>query len=239
MTNLTRRGFVQQGLGIITAGTGAILLGDARPTEASGELGRYASYVSTQNENPQPPANPPAPQNLRATEDNILGPFHRENAPFRAKVTPPMAPGDVLLISGRVFGVDTRRPLANTIIDIWQANAAGRYDNDDPQQPPAADVFLYRTRLITDDNGYYEYETIKPAPYQIGNNRWRPAHIHYMVRQPRYRQLVTQLYFRGDEHQRTDAWIKDSLIIELQTRRTPAGQTYKTGVFNIVLAPMS
>jgi len=237
MANLTRRGFVQQGLGILTAGSGAVLLGDAQATEGSGELGRYAAYVSTQADNPPPVGNQPAAGNLRATEDNILGPFHRENAPFRGKVTPPLAAGDVLLISGRVLGLDTRRPLQNTIIDIWQANAEGRYDNDDPRQPPAADVFLYRTRLITDANGYYEFETIKPAPYQIGDNRWRPSHIHYLVRQPRYRQLITQLYFRGDEHQRTDAWIKESLTIDLQPRRTAAGQAYKVGVFNIVLAP--
>lgn len=233
MPNLTRRGFVQ-GLGSFGGG---ILLGNAAPTEASGDLGRYAAYLTRTGIGQAPAANQPAvPDNLRATEDNILGPFHRERAPFRGKVTPPLAPGDVLLVSGRVFGIDTRRPLANAIIDIWQANAAGRYDNDDPDHPPAADVFLYRTRLVTDDNGYYEYETIKPAPYQIGDNRWRPAHIHYLVRHPRYRQLITQLYFRGDDHQRTDAWIKESLIIDLQARRTPAGQ-YKTGTFNIVLAP--
>jgi protocatechuate 3,4-dioxygenase beta subunit len=147
-----------------------------------------------------------------------------------------MEPGTVMLISGRVYGHDTRRPLVNAIIDVWQANAQGRYDNDDPNRLPAAGVFLNRGRLITDENGYYEYETIKPAPYQIGENTWRPSHIHYLVRHPQYRQLVTQLYFRGDEHQRTDQFIRNSLIINLNDRRN--GQNaYKTGTFDIVLAP--
>jgi catechol 1,2-dioxygenase len=231
MANVTRRSFVQRGMGLCAGG---ILLGDVQPTLASGDLGRYAQYVSGGVTGQV--ADAPAAA-LRLTEDNILGPFHRERAPFRAKVTPPMAPGDVLVISGRVFGIDTRRPLVNATIDIWQANANGRYDNDDPSRPPAADVFLYRARVLTDENGYYEYETIKPAPYQIGENQWRPSHIHYLVRHPRYRQLITQLYFRGDEHQRTDAWIKESLIIDLR-RQTANNHAFRAGVFDIVLAPM-
>jgi protocatechuate 3,4-dioxygenase beta subunit len=63
----------------------------------------------------------------------VLGPYHRANAPLRAKVTPPLVPGTVLVISGRVWRFDMRRPIDNVVIDIWQANAEGRYDNDDPR----------------------------------------------------------------------------------------------------------
>lgn len=227
-SSVSRRHFVQASL----VGTGALLLpAGLAATEQNGSLGKYAAYVQEQN----PPArNQPA--NWAATEPNILGPFHRERAPFRAKIPPPMEPGNVLLISGRVFGLHTRRALSGAVIDIWQANAAGRYDNDDADNPPAADVFLNRARLITDENGYYEFETIKPGAYQIGANSWRPSHIHYLVRHTRYLQLITQLYFRGDEHQRTDNFIRQSLIIELRQRRIPRG-TYNTGTFNIILAP--
>jgi len=233
MKSVSRRDFVKVGLTTVGA-SGIVLATTALPTEASGDLGRYRAYLQQ-----KPAGNAPAPRQgtWNLTEDNILGPFHRANAPFRAKVTPPLEPGTVVVIKGRVFGHDTRRPLANAVIDIWQANHQGRYDNDDPKHPPAADVFVNRARVITDENGAYEYETIKPGAYRIDRTTWRPSHIHYWIRATGYRELVTQLYFRGDEHQKTDAWIKESLIIDLREQKTAGGQTYRTGVFDIVLAP--
>jgi len=233
--------------GLATA-TGSLLLpAFAEPTEASGDLGAYGSFILQQ---PPPPtaqelaatrlrelAIPAAqaPGNFRLTEDNILGPYHRPNSPFRGKITPPLEPGTVLVIRGRVWGMDTRRTLTNVVLDVWQANAQGRYDNDDRERPSAANLFVNRARLTTDENGYYEYETIHPGAYQIGANAWRPPHIHYWVRHADYRPLVTQLYFRGDPHQREDGFIRDSLIIDLREVRTQHG-TYKTGAFDIVLA---
>ena len=70
--------------------------------------------------------------------------------------------------------------------------------------------------MQTDENGYYEFETIHPGAYQIGPNSWRPPHIHYLVQHNDYRPLVTQLYFRGDPHQRGDSFIRPSLIIDLR-----------------------
>jgi catechol 1,2-dioxygenase len=240
MFKLSRRELLTRGtLGLAAVGaTGLILATEALPTEPSGELGAYGKVLQRE---PIPNGALPVdglqlPANRRATETNILGPFYRRGAPYRAKITPPLEPGTVLLISGRAWGQDTRRPLANAVIDIWQANAQGRYDNDDPRRPPAADVFQNRARLITDENGYYEYETIHPGPYRIGENTWRPSHIHYLVNHRGYRQLITQLYFRGDRHNATDAWIRESLIIDLQDRRGPNNTTYKTGTFDIVLA---
>ncbi len=245
MPDLSRRRFLDAGLGI-TAG-GLLLPSLAIATETSGDLGSYGNFVTQTPPQPAPteltatrlrelaiPAAQQPAANARLTEVNILGPYHRPNVPFRAKITPPLEPGTVMVIKGRVWGQNTRRALANTIIDIWQANAQGRYDNDD--QPPAANLFVNRARIMTDENGYYEYETIHPGPYQIGPRAWRPAHIHYWVRHADYRPLVTQLYFRGDMHQREDQFIRPSLIIDLREVRIPTG-TYKTGVFDIVLAP--
>ena len=232
MNPVSRRDFVKYGLSTVGA-SGLVLAAHVAPTEASGDLGRYRAYLQEPRRNAQ--AGRPA--NWNVTEDNILGPFHRRGAPFRAKVTPPLEPGTVVLIKGRVFGHDTRRPLANAVLDIWQANHQGRYDNDDPKRPPAADVFVNRARLVTDENGAYEFESIKPGPYRIDRTTWRPSHIHYWIRATGYRELITQLYFRGDEHQKTDAWIKESLIIDLREQKTAGGQTYRAGVFDIVLAP--
>jgi protocatechuate 3,4-dioxygenase beta subunit len=233
----SRRRFIQWGgIGFAAASTGELLLpAYAAPTQSSGTLGAYAAIAQ---QNPAPPRAeaPTPPANFTATEDNILGPYHRAGAPYRAKITPPLEPGTVLLIRGRVWGLDTRRPLAGATIDIWQANAQGRYDNDDPDRPPAPNVFVNRARLVTDENGGYEFETIHPGPYRIGPNSWRPPHIHYLVRHTGHRELITQLYFRGDPHQRTDAFIRDSLIIDLREQRV--GQaSYKTGTFDIILAP--
>jgi catechol 1,2-dioxygenase len=236
MKDVSRREFFRKACGgIAVAGAaGLILAADAAPTEASGSLGTYGEYLRLQARRQKPGGARPA---LAVTEDNIEGPFYRAGAPFRAKITPPLEPGTVLVISGRVYGHDTRRPLANAVLDIWQANASGRYDNDDPKRPPARNVFLNRARLVTDENGYYEFETVHPGRYQIGPKTWRPSHIHYMVRHPGYRQLITQLYFRGDPHNRTDAWIRESLIIDLRDQKTAGGQAYRTGTFDIVLAP--
>src|ERR1051325_7760086 len=112
MSKSSRRRFLQTGLGV-TAG-GLILPSFVDPTEASGDLGRYREVVSLQTPPPNPPIDPavrlrelaiPAaqiPANFRQTEDNILGPYHRANAPLRGKITPPLEPGNVLVIRGRV-----------------------------------------------------------------------------------------------------------------------------------------
>jgi len=235
MDRLSRRDFFghsYRGLAAVVV-AGWVLRADAQPTPASGSLGEYAALLQNEQQRGQQPA---LPENWQPTEDNILGPYYRSGAPFRGKVTPPLEPGTVLLISGRVWGFDSKKPLVRATLDIWQANAQGRYDNDDPRTPPARDVFRNRTRLVTDDTGYYEFETIHPGPYKIGPNTWRPAHIHYLVRHPGYKPLVTQLYFKGDPHNKTDEFIKDSLIIPL-SRRKAGEQEYEAGTFDIVLAP--
>jgi catechol 1,2-dioxygenase len=239
MANMSRRLFVSQGALGLAGASGLLLAPDILPTESSGSLGAYGAVLQQEQPNlngPVPVLGNAQPAAWTPTEPNILGPYHRPGAPFRAKITPPMEPGEVLVISGRVWAQDTRRPLSSALIDIWQANAQGRYDNDDAQNPPAATFFKNRARLITDENGYYEYETVQPGRYQIGQNTWRPAHIHYYVRHAGYRDLVTQLYFRNDPHNRTDNWIRQSLIIDLREQQGPNNSRYKTGSFDVVLA---
>ncbi|MDX1946816.1 MAG: hypothetical protein SFU86_15550 [Pirellulaceae bacterium] len=225
-----RRDFLRNGTwGLAATGVAGLVLRDGvLATAASGD-------------EPEPSAAPfaippaPMPATLKATEDNILGPYHRPGAPFRAKITPPLEPGETLVIRGRVWALDTTRPLAGAILDIWQANAAGRYDNDDPAAPPQAGVFVNRARLVVDESGYYEYETVKPGRYQIGDGQWRPAHIHYLVQAPGYRKLVTQLYFRGDPWNDKDRFIKPSLIIDPQPVKVRGG-SFLLGDFDVVLA---
>lgn len=224
--------------GLATAGVAAFTLrADAQPTLPSGTLKNYPEFKLLA-ESPLPSVAPGAqlPDAAKPTEDNILGPYFRDGAPFRAKITPPLIKGTAMLIRGRVWGFDTKKPLAGVLLDIWQADADGRYDNDDPKKPPAKGVYVNRARVLTDETGYYEYETIHPGAYQTGPDTWRPAHIHYLVRKAGYTNLVTQLYFKGDKFNAKDEFIKPSLIIELQPIKT-AGGVVETGAFDVVLAP--
>ncbi|KAA6459572.1 hypothetical protein DYQ86_15740 [Acidobacteria bacterium AB60] len=170
------------------------------------------------------------------TEPDVLGPYFRKGAPFRAKVTPPNEPGVLMLVSGRVWGIDSRRPLEGTQIDIWQANARGHYDDDDPAHPPQPKSFTNRARLITDEHGHYEYETIHPGPYRMDADTWRSPHIHYKVRCSGYRTLVTQLFFAGDPYEDSDPFFKSALMIVLSETQIN-GVTVQLGIFDIVLAP--
>jgi len=233
--SVSRREFFRGGLAAAGV-TGLTLRADALPTLPSGTLDHYPLF-KVLAETPLPGQDPGRLADAaKPTEDNILGPYHREWAPFRAKVTPPLAKGTTLLVRGRVRGFDTKKPLAGVLLDIWQADADGRYDNDDPKRPPAKGVYVNRTRMLTDESGYYEYETIHPGPYQIGPDAWRPSHIHYMVRKAGYADLVTQLYFKGDRFNAKDEFIKPSLVIAPEPVKVGAN-TIETGVFDVVLAP--
>jgi len=230
-----RRNFLQLGaVGLASGAASLVLPKGTQATEPSGTIDEYTRFIAKTDARPltEIPAMKRPP--MIATEDNILGPYYRKGAPFRGKVTPPREPGDVIVIQGRVWGIDSRAPLANARLDIWQANAAGRYDNDDAKNPPAANVFYNRCRLAVDETGYYEFETIRPGRYQIGTDRWRPSHIHYLIAAPGYKPLVTQLYFKGDPENGRDSFIKKSLIIE-PTKIASAGGTYELGQFDIVL----
>ena len=173
---------------------------------------------------------------LAPTTRDVIGPYYRKHAPIRAKVSPPLAPGDTLVIAGRVWGLDTRKPLPNSIIELWQADKDGVYDNEDKTRPPPRGSFHYRTTVITDEHGRYEFETIYPGPYQIQpSGVWRSPHIHYRVHAEGHKELTTQLFFAGAPYLDTDPFCKPSLIIPLTDATAPNGGKYKYGEFEIVL----
>ena len=94
------------------------------------------------------------------------------------------------------------RPIRGALVEVWQANAAGRYRHEVDQHPAPLDPnFSGAGRCLTDDDGSYRFVTIKPGAYPWGNheNAWRPAHIHFSVFGRAFTQrLVTQMYFPGD-----------------------------------------
>jgi protocatechuate 3,4-dioxygenase beta subunit len=109
--------------------------------------------------------------------------------------------GERIIVSGRVLDEDDH-PIGQTLIEIWQANAAGRYAHrTDQHDAPLDPNFNGCGRVLTENDGSYSFTTIKPGAYPWGNhhNAWRPAHIHLSVFGPAFaNRLVTQMYFPGD-----------------------------------------
>lgn len=109
--------------------------------------------------------------------------------------------GERIVVSGRVLD-ENGRPVRNTLIEIWQANAAGRYFHDRDHHPAPLDPnFTGAGRVLSDADGKYKFTTIKPGAYPWRNdeNAWRPAHIHFSLFGNAFvTRLVTQMYFPGD-----------------------------------------
>ena len=109
--------------------------------------------------------------------------------------------GQRIIVTGRVLDSDYR-PVRETLVEIWQANASGRYVDPADQWPGQLDPnFTGAGRCLTDTGGRFRFITVKPGAYPWRNhfNAWRPAHIHFSVFGPEIgSRLVTQMYFPGD-----------------------------------------
>jgi protocatechuate 3,4-dioxygenase beta subunit len=167
------------------------------------------------------------------TPRNVAGPYWREGAPFRNRLWT-NEPGEVITVAGRVRGADCR-PIANAVLDIWQADSQGHYDSDLPGFDPK--TYRLRGRVRADARGEYRFETIRPAPYGA-----RPAHIHMVVSTPERKRLVTQLYFQGDPYLQSDPLqqVRDPLVVRFQsaplTATMPAARKHSLGRFDITLS---
>jgi protocatechuate 3,4-dioxygenase, beta subunit len=109
--------------------------------------------------------------------------------------------GERIILTGRVMDSDGR-PVRHTLVEVWQANAAGRYvDPADEHPAPLDPNFTGAGRCLTDDEGVYRFTTVKPGAYPWRNhpNAWRPAHVHFsLFGETLAARLVTQMYFPGD-----------------------------------------
>jgi protocatechuate 3,4-dioxygenase beta subunit len=109
--------------------------------------------------------------------------------------------GERIIVHGRVVE-EGGRPVPETLVEVWQTNAAGRYRHPNDQHPAPLDPnFTGVGRCLTDREGCFRFITIKPGAYPWGNheNAWRPAHIHFSLFGRAFTQrLVTQMYFPGD-----------------------------------------
>jgi len=224
MAEHSRREFLRfSGLAAVGTAGGLLLEANARPTAASGSP---AIAEQLRDQFGDPPITLTMKDGAKPTPRNALGPFFEKGAPFRGKVSPPRAPGTVLVVSGRVWAFDTKRPLPGAILDLWHCDIHGRYVN-------AESDYSYRARIITSESGAYEYETIHPVVYD-DHGDFRSPHIHYRIASPGYRTLVTQLFFEGDPKHDEDHLFDPSLMVPI-VKKGEAGAEYEAGFFDVVL----
>jgi hydroxyquinol 1,2-dioxygenase len=164
-----------------------------------------------------------------ATESTVFGPFWVVGAPelphgsLIARGEEAVS-GETTVVHGRVLG-EGGRPIDGATLDVWQASPAGLYDVQDPSQPEMNLRGLFRSG----GEGEFWFKTVKPAAYPIpedgpvgdllratGRHPMRPAHIHFMVRAPGHKSLITHIFVEGDPYLESDAvfGVKDSLVLD-------------------------
>jgi protocatechuate 3,4-dioxygenase beta subunit len=193
----------------------------------------YGEYKSTALRSPKNALQP-----LTHTLSELTGPVYGSEAlaPLdddltRNAVKDGEPLGERMIVAGRVLD-ENGNGLPNTLIEIWQANAAGRYIHfADQHDAPIDPNFLGAGRCVTDDDGRYRFTTLRPGAYPWPNhhNGWRPAHIHYSLFGPSFvTRLVTQMYFPGDPlldidpifHSVPDAEARQRLVAEFSLETT-------------------
>jgi protocatechuate 3,4-dioxygenase, beta subunit len=182
---------------------------------------------------------------MQRTPDQILGPFYPlkplgQNADLtRVPGRPGRAEGQVLDVMGRVLNLKGE-PVRDAKVEVWQANAQGRYTHPSDTNPAPLDPNFEGTAVLTTDgDGRYRFKTIKPAAYPAGPNRMRPAHIHFQV-SGRQDRLVTQMYFEGDPYNDTDRFLQTAgrtvlLIAKLLPPTPELEPGSKLAMFDLVL----
>ncbi|MBX3128118.1 MAG: hypothetical protein KF718_15445 [Polyangiaceae bacterium] len=206
-----------------TPATGGLGAGGAGAGGGGGSLGGGAGQSGGGGTGGALSCGPGRTPGCLVTDDNILGPFYKADAPFRTDLTDGKV-GDRLLLEGVVYGCDCVTPLAGAIVDVWQADAAGAYDNVG---------FVLRGRAQTDASGRYEFASILPGFY-LNGAQYRPRHVHYRVSHPSSASLTTQLYFEGDPYIPIDPFVRQSLVKPLVAESDQAGQLVRC-TFDIVL----
>jgi protocatechuate 3,4-dioxygenase beta subunit len=177
------------------------LLGYRKPAPGTQPNHLYPPYVSSIKRAPKQPLIA-----IPVTLSEITGPtFPKEIASptafdlTRQHNAEPL--GERIAVSGRVIDEDGR-PIRNSLVEIWQANAAGRYlHKNDQHNAPLDPNFTGEGRTFTDEDGRYRFITVRPGAYPWKNhyNAWRPQHIHFSLFGPAFAtRLVTQMYFPGD-----------------------------------------
>jgi hydroxyquinol 1,2-dioxygenase len=192
-----------------------------------------------------------------ATESTVFGPFYREGAPelpSGATISQDGC-GEPAVVMGRVLSIDGT-PIAGALLDVWETDENGLYEQQDPGQP---DMNL-RGKFRTDSDGNYCFVGIKPVSYAIPNDGpvgqllramerhpYRPAHIHVLVSAPGFMPVTTHLFVKGDKYLDSDAVFgtKDSLVVDFvphnsqkEAERYHVTAPFYTVNYDFVLKPL-
>lgn len=194
-----------------------------------------------------------------ATDSTVLGPFHMVESPARAlgDDVSPESEGPRCVVSGRILSIDGT-PVPNAEIDIWQADTKGFYD---VQQPGVQSIGNGRALLHSDAEGRFHFRSVVPMYYPIPTDGpvgelldatkrhpYRPAHIHFLVTAPGYRELTTHIFIGGSDYIDSDAVfaVKESLVKDFTKNPDPeeaarygVQSPFRHGRFDIVLHPES
>lgn len=203
---------------MITAGAGV-----AASIVTASVLGNQAQITPP---NPEGPFYPKQPQLDKDTDLTLI-----QGNTERAQ-------GQTIRVTGKVLD-ENGQPVEGALVDIWQANANGRYHHeDDPATAPLDPNFQGWGMVKTDAEGNYSFTTIKPGAYLAEEGWTRPPHIHYKVSRRGYRELTTQMYFSGESLNETDrlfldvdAKSRDLLVVDFNEK-----DGIPQGDFPIVLA---
>jgi protocatechuate 3,4-dioxygenase beta subunit len=147
------------------------------------------------------------------TTNDILGPFYRPNAPIRTDLTYEGLAGTRIVLKGKVFKSDCTTSLKDALVEIWHCNTEGEYDNE-------TDEYRLRASLNTNEKGEYSFTTILPGKY-LNGKLYRPAHIHYRVTEMNSKELISQIYFKGDPHITKDPWASQNRAKHRILQMTP------------------
>jgi protocatechuate 3,4-dioxygenase beta subunit len=161
------------------------------------------------------PPTPACADNSEVTPSQTEGPYYKRNSPQRGSLLEPGFTGTKIVVTGAVLTTDCQ-PIAHALVDFWQADAQGVYDNAG---------YRLRGHQFADEAGRYTLETVVPGLYP-----GRTRHIHVKVQAPNQPVLTTQLYFPGEPHNATDWIFKPDLLLTVQD--TSDG---KVATFNFIL----
>lgn len=155
------------------------------------------------------------------------------------------ARGQLTLVEGRVSDGDGK-PLADALVDVWQANAAGRYHHErDPNPAPRDANFQGWAQVLTGADGKYSFLTVKPGAYPAAADWTRPPHIHFKIAKRGFHELTTQMFFDGEPLNEVDQLFlalsadeRKSVVAGLGQARTADGEEALHCRFDIVLSPV-
>lgn len=144
--------------------------------------------------------------------------------------------GEIVSIEGRVLD-EAGAPIADAVVDVWQANAAGRYAHEaDTNTAPIDPNFQGWAIMKTDAEGRYKFKTVRPGPYPVQADWTRPPHIHFKVSRRGYHEITTQMYFEGEPLNDVDRLLNgapEDLRSTLIATRSDAANPFE---FDLVLA---